>query len=150
MCITGVLRIVYIYHVYYQTYDVTWAAQGAWAWTGVEAHIAIICSSAPALKVFFNQYLDVTKVTGVLKYSLSRSWHSSGRQDDGTGRSQDTKTGLSAMTTDSLSKSQSTHVDIELGGIGAIPKADIASVYGERPPSISDRVSSNSSQRPLR
>lgn len=43
------------------TYDVTWAAHKNWIWTGFEAELAIATASAPALKVFVKQYLDVTR-----------------------------------------------------------------------------------------
>jgi hypothetical protein len=40
------------------TYDITWAAYSGWVWTTLEAQLAVICASAPALKVFFNQYFS--------------------------------------------------------------------------------------------
>jgi hypothetical protein len=57
-------------NIFFNTYDVTWATQPAWAWTAVEAHLAIICASAPALKVFFKQYLSVSSITGSWKESI--------------------------------------------------------------------------------
>ncbi|KAF2089621.1 hypothetical protein K490DRAFT_8203, partial [Saccharata proteae CBS 121410] len=51
-CICGLVRTAYIHVVYYTTYDITWAAVPIWGWTAVEANVAIICASAPALKVF--------------------------------------------------------------------------------------------------
>ncbi|KAF2400162.1 integral membrane protein [Trichodelitschia bisporula] len=59
-CITSIIRIVYIYRLFYVTYDVTWVAGEIWLWTGVEAHVAIICASAPALKAFFRQYFSAS------------------------------------------------------------------------------------------
>jgi len=53
LCICGILRIYYIDRLYYKTYDTTWEAQPAWLWLVVEANLAVICASAPALKVFF-------------------------------------------------------------------------------------------------
>jgi len=57
LCITGGLRMFYIHRIFYTTYDVTWAAWEAWIWTVTEAHVAIICASAPALKTFVKRYL---------------------------------------------------------------------------------------------
>ncbi|PSN65236.1 hypothetical protein BS50DRAFT_458561, partial [Corynespora cassiicola Philippines] len=57
-CAVGALRIHYAHRVFYYvksgspTYDITWEALGSWVSTAVEANFAIICASAPALKVF--------------------------------------------------------------------------------------------------
>jgi hypothetical protein len=40
------------------TYDITWIAYYGWVWTTLEAQLAVICASAPSLKVFFNRYLN--------------------------------------------------------------------------------------------
>lgn len=56
------MRVVYMYDVYYQTYDSTWEAHSAWLWTLVEIHFAIICASAPALKMFFHRTLQPSTV----------------------------------------------------------------------------------------
>jgi hypothetical protein len=50
---------VYTEYIYFRTYDVSWASEPVWMWTVVELNGAIICASAPALKVFFKQYLHV-------------------------------------------------------------------------------------------
>ncbi|GME58777.1 putative integral membrane protein [Neofusicoccum parvum] len=60
LCLIGILRIHQIKVIYYDTYDLTWAAHDGWAWTAVEAHVAIICASAPALKLFFRRVLQAT------------------------------------------------------------------------------------------
>ncbi|KAK7702658.1 hypothetical protein SLS57_011269 [Botryosphaeria dothidea] len=60
LCLIGILRIHQIQIIYYQTYDLTWAAGPGWAWTAVEAHVAIICASAPSLKPFFRRVLVAT------------------------------------------------------------------------------------------
>jgi hypothetical protein len=31
----------------------TWESQPAWMWLTIEAHVAVMCASAPALKIFF-------------------------------------------------------------------------------------------------
>lgn len=55
------MRVAYMYSIYYTTYDTTWAAATVWSWTLVEAHFAIICASAPALKLFFRRFLQSTQ-----------------------------------------------------------------------------------------
>ncbi|GME42048.1 hypothetical protein GTA08_BOTSDO06142 [Neofusicoccum parvum] len=60
LCVTGILRIIYIHALFYTTYDVPWAAGPVWTWTAVEAHMAIICASAPGLKLFFRKMLAAT------------------------------------------------------------------------------------------
>ncbi|KAF2137195.1 uncharacterized protein K452DRAFT_341398 [Aplosporella prunicola CBS 121167] len=57
LCACGIMRAASICKVYYQTYDSTWEALPAWEWTLVEIHFAIICASAPALKLFFHRVL---------------------------------------------------------------------------------------------
>lgn len=47
------MRVIAVFDVYWGTYDVTWAAQAAWMWLTIEAELAVICASAPALKQFF-------------------------------------------------------------------------------------------------
>jgi len=146
LCITGVLRIYYIWKVYYDTYDVTWAAQDAWVWTSVEAHLAIICASAPALKVFLRQYFQTSGVTGSFGNSWSRSRRrlsSYARRKAGrsTNHSDDAKTGLSTEATAKGSHNGSkmdasrkgTLTDIELGGINVTHDVEVASTYDDRP-----------------
>jgi hypothetical protein len=48
-----VLRVIYIFKVYWGSYDITWSAYGAWIWLTVEAHVAVMCASAPALRIYF-------------------------------------------------------------------------------------------------
>ena len=55
------MRIYYTSLVYYHTYDITWACLPDWAWTAVEADLAVVCASAPALKVFFRRYLNISR-----------------------------------------------------------------------------------------
>ena len=58
LCVAGVLRIVYIHQVYYETYDLTWASQDAWQWTAIEGLLGSIVASVPALKIFFQRHLE--------------------------------------------------------------------------------------------
>ncbi|KAF2728610.1 hypothetical protein EJ04DRAFT_449022 [Polyplosphaeria fusca] len=59
-CVCGILRMVYAIYVYYYTYDITWYAAYGWIWTAVEADLGVICASAPALKVFFRRYFNLS------------------------------------------------------------------------------------------
>lgn len=52
------MRSYYAIYVYYYTYDITWFAYYGWIWTALEADLAVICASAPALKIFFNRYFN--------------------------------------------------------------------------------------------
>jgi len=54
------MRIYYAIRVYYYTYDITWASLPVLTWTVVEADLAVVCASAPALKVFFRRYLNIS------------------------------------------------------------------------------------------
>jgi len=60
LCIVGIIRIFYTRNIYFETYDVTWSSEPLWYWTIVELHGAIMCASAPALKIFFKRYLRGT------------------------------------------------------------------------------------------
>jgi len=69
ICICGVLRIAYISVLYTSTYDLTWESQSIWLLMGVEANLAIICASAPALKAYFSRFLGPTSFTKWSAYS---------------------------------------------------------------------------------
>jgi len=60
LCIVGIIRLIYTVNLYSNTYDLTWNAEPIWAWTAVELHGALICGSAPALRVFFKKYLEIS------------------------------------------------------------------------------------------
>ncbi|KAH7128806.1 hypothetical protein B0J11DRAFT_279797 [Dendryphion nanum] len=59
-CVCGIMRTYYAIYVYYYTYDITWIAYYGWIWTALEADLGVICASAPALKVFFRRYLNLS------------------------------------------------------------------------------------------
>lgn len=54
------MRTYYAIYIYYGTYDITWYAFYAWIWTALEADLGVICASAPALKVFFRRYFNLS------------------------------------------------------------------------------------------
>ncbi|KAF2816597.1 uncharacterized protein BDZ99DRAFT_515181 [Mytilinidion resinicola] len=69
--ICGAMRIYYLHWVYFETYDISWECLPGWLWSCLEADLAVICASAPALKVFFRRYLNISTRSG-------RSGHSMG------------------------------------------------------------------------
>lgn len=84
LCVTGILRMVYIFPLYNSTYDIPWHASPVWTWTAVEAHMAIVCASAPALKLFFRKVLAVSGYSG--HSSPPAYGRSSQRHQKGLGR----------------------------------------------------------------
>jgi hypothetical protein len=56
VCIAGIIRTVYIWRTFNETYDETWVGYTVWLWTAVEGDLAIICACTPALKPFFKRY----------------------------------------------------------------------------------------------
>lgn len=50
------MRCYYSQYIYFNTYDVTWYAEYALLFTGIEANLAVCCASAPALRLFFQNY----------------------------------------------------------------------------------------------
>jgi hypothetical protein len=76
----GAMRAYASWQIFFETYDVTWVAAHNWLWTMLELHIGAMCANAPALKVFFVQFLKLDKLTG---RSRSRSNNISGEQSGG-------------------------------------------------------------------
>ena len=148
LCITGILRMYYIHRIFYTTYDVTWAAWEAWIWTVTEAHVAIICASAPALKIFVKRYLSSFP-------SMSRSLRPSrpGKTGYTTHYGQDES--ASGMVTANTHRQRGKGV--ELGGISVRRSVEVdyrsmsvgAEEKGSVPGSLSDtEVESQTERRP--
>jgi hypothetical protein len=86
-CATGALRIHYAHRVYYYTklnpsptYDISWEALGSWVSTSLEANLAVICASAPALKVYWGPWLSSGEYEPLLSMPVnSDSGYASGR-----------------------------------------------------------------------
>ncbi|KFY12264.1 hypothetical protein V492_03982 [Pseudogymnoascus sp. VKM F-4246] len=55
VCICGIIRSVLVYHIFYQSFDVTWLSHDLWAWTYVETNLLVICSAIPPLRVLFKR-----------------------------------------------------------------------------------------------
>jgi hypothetical protein len=82
------LRTYYAIYVYYFTYDVAWYAYYGWVWTALEAQLAVICASAPALKIFFNRYFSfITTTTSGLSKSKKASGYGFGTLGQSLGNS---------------------------------------------------------------
>jgi hypothetical protein len=88
VCATGALRIHYAHRVYYYTeikpsptYDISWEALGSWVSTAVEANVAIICASAPALNVYAKGWFGVKQY-----HERSFGWYGAGGHRKGLGR----------------------------------------------------------------
>jgi hypothetical protein len=69
--------MVTIVRTYYFTYDLTWSSEPVWVWTGIEAHMAVMCASVPALNHFFRRALQDSSIASRLK-SLTRRERGSG------------------------------------------------------------------------
>ncbi|KAK5716092.1 hypothetical protein LTR15_009917 [Elasticomyces elasticus] len=53
----GCVRTYYI-HQLGVSYDLTWQGYSLFVWSALEVHLALICASAPALRVFFREYMS--------------------------------------------------------------------------------------------
>lgn len=102
----------------------TWATEPVWAWTTVEAHLAIVCASAPALKVFFKQYLSVSSITGSWKdSSLRRSYVRKGYKE----KSDLVTYGTSSTASKTMDNSDVAiaTADVELGFIEVVHEVNV-------------------------
>jgi hypothetical protein len=45
----------------------TWGSYRGWIWFAIESHLAVICASAPALKIFFKHTLKVSSLLNTLR-----------------------------------------------------------------------------------
>jgi hypothetical protein len=61
-CFCAVLRIFYVYEIFYASYDVTWWAGPAYVTAGFEASLGVICASVPSLKFYFQKFFDDSQV----------------------------------------------------------------------------------------
>lgn len=80
-------------------YDITWIAYYGWIWTALEADLAIICASAPALKVFFKRYFSITSTRqGYAKYGTDSGRIPALHQTTTKSRSKELATSASHVT----------------------------------------------------
>jgi hypothetical protein len=66
------MRMVKMIHTFYGSYDLTWSAMPVWIWTGLEAHMAVIIASLPALNHFFRKVLRDTSISDKFKSATQR------------------------------------------------------------------------------
>jgi hypothetical protein len=62
-----VLRITETIPIYTESYDMTWGSYRGWIWFAIESHLAVICASAPALKIFFKHTLKVSSLLNTFR-----------------------------------------------------------------------------------
>jgi len=126
LCITAVIRCIYINEIFFETYDVTWVAYEAWAWTSVEAHMAVMCASAPALKVFFKQYLQVSRFGSSLSYGFRRAGYRKTGHGSAKSRGGAMGSKYSASAAHSFLKpGKQKQSDIEIGHIEVTQEVDV-------------------------
>lgn len=129
LCFAGILRFVYIYQLFFSTYDVTWVEYKVALWTIVEAEIAVVCASAPALKVFFGWH---SKANITEPRRLSYIYRRSGYERSAYCRSTEllgiSTSACGAEISDKLNKSA--QIDLEIGGIEVTKEVNINSVEG--------------------
>jgi hypothetical protein len=153
-CFCALARIAFIYKIFYESYDVTFWAGPAYVTMGFEVCLGVLCASTPALKMYFEKFLNNPHFkygTGSFASGLSNTFS----KITGRKRSQN-KSGLSASTfpeskqdydssmggilTDrrnsmvKLSKraiDESFGDDLELGGIEVTREVEVVSAYKE-------------------
>ncbi|KAH8714071.1 hypothetical protein GQ44DRAFT_829934, partial [Phaeosphaeriaceae sp. PMI808] len=54
----GVMRTYTCYHLFFETYDVTWVASDVYLWSVLELHLGSMCANAPALKAFYAHFAE--------------------------------------------------------------------------------------------
>ncbi|KIW06153.1 uncharacterized protein PV09_03315 [Verruconis gallopava] len=72
LCICGILRMVKIVRTYYGTFDITWSSEPVWVWTGIEAHMAVVLASLPALNHFVRKSWNDSSLSSRLRYFTDR------------------------------------------------------------------------------
>lgn len=86
LCVCAVLRLNQTVYVYFHTYDITWHSYSVWIYTGIEAHLAVVCASLPAMNHFFRNVLKDTQVGSAIKsWTLKYSGGSSRSRSKGYG-----------------------------------------------------------------
>lgn len=71
------MRMVKIFQTFYHSYDMTWSAMSVWIWTGLEAHMAVIIASLPALNHYFRRVLKESSISDRFKSIATRGRYAS-------------------------------------------------------------------------
>jgi hypothetical protein len=126
------VRIYYTYVLFYTTFDHTWIANRIWLWVGLEAHLGVICASAPALKAYFRKYFGSAQTDHGLEY-----WRTEIRrthQPNASNRSSDEKSVMPKINPGSVHSNH--EVDLENSpGIAITCDLDITSEHYPSMPS---------------
>ncbi|KFX89550.1 hypothetical protein O988_08594 [Pseudogymnoascus sp. VKM F-3808] len=75
VCICGIIRSVLVYHIFYQSFDVTWLSHDLWAWTYVETNLLVICSAIPPLRVLFKKLVGNSASHNISKIASHNPFH---------------------------------------------------------------------------
>ncbi|KFZ10515.1 hypothetical protein V501_05162 [Pseudogymnoascus sp. VKM F-4519 (FW-2642)] len=75
VCICGIIRSVLVYHIFYQSFDVTWLSHDLWAWTYVETNLLVICSAIPPMRVLFKRLVGHSKSHSASKIPVTNPFH---------------------------------------------------------------------------
>jgi hypothetical protein len=140
-CLCAILRIYYIYVLFYRSYDVTWWAGPAYMTSAFESSLGIICACMPSLKFYFRKFFDSdSAINGSFPSSLpsfvSRSM--AGKASHERNGSTNTIAQLNEYSSEgSFSETKLRKMpvygyrDAELGAISVTQELDIESVYNE-------------------
>ena len=127
LCFAGILRFVYMYQAFFETYDVTWVEYNAALWTIVEAEIAVVCACAPVFGVFFGWHSEVNTIE---PRRLSYIYRRTGYQRSVHCRSTEllgiSTSACGAEHSDKANKSA--QIDVEIGGIEVTKEVNVNSV----------------------
>lgn len=75
VCLIATLRCYYIWKIFYDTWDVTWWTWPSWLLTIMEALVAAMCASAPALKVVLHRFFGSTIASASSSFgNTPRNW----------------------------------------------------------------------------
>jgi hypothetical protein len=167
-CFCALSRIVFLYKIFYESYDVTWWAGPAYVTMGFEVCLGVLCASAPALKVYFERFLSdpnlkygtgsfasglsstLSKIMGRKrsqnKSNLSASTYLGSKQDYGGsmgGTLTDRRNSMVKLGKRGMDESFGD--DLELGGIEVTREVEVVSAYKE--PAISQPMQAHASWR---
>ncbi|KAK4508404.1 hypothetical protein PRZ48_002142 [Zasmidium cellare] len=81
--VAGIVRTVYLERLG-SHWDITWLGFDVFVWSQLEVQLAIICASAPALRVFFRRYLS-DPITRAINSGRSTTGGRSGNRDSKMG-----------------------------------------------------------------
>ncbi|CAI6330444.1 unnamed protein product [Periconia digitata] len=115
----GAVRTYSTWILYYETYDISWQSWEVWNWTLAELYVGVICANAPALRIFFKQYLN-PKFKGSKQQPRSKSWSNKSQLKGTTGNSRSTTVSKMAFWKGSFANhgyvSQPTELSIDENG----------------------------------